>query len=189
MMAQPRFAMTAAMAFFSLALTMNLTGVHLADIHLSDLRPSAVRRSFWGANARAIRYYDNLRVVYELQSRVREMQRENGDPADAVPVRSPVPAEPVPVPQGTPPATKRSPLRPGEEQPAGGVSAQPRSSSGLPGGSHPDRPGTGQPVLLPAAEPPLRSRRAESTTAAAFSDFPILKPQDSLQSREKGARA
>ena len=35
---QPRMAMTAAMAFFSLALTMNLTG-----IHLSDLKPGAIR--------------------------------------------------------------------------------------------------------------------------------------------------
>ncbi len=40
---QPRFAMTAAMAFFSIALTMNLTGV-LRRLRASDLRPSSLKR-------------------------------------------------------------------------------------------------------------------------------------------------
>jgi hypothetical protein len=74
---QPRFAMTAAMAFFSIALTMNLFGVHLTAVHAADLKPSAIRRSFWNMNSQVVRYYDNLRVVYELESRVREMQRDS----------------------------------------------------------------------------------------------------------------
>ena len=74
---QPRFAMTAAMAFFSIALTMNIAGVRLSSLRASDLKPSSVKKSFWAANGRVVRYYDNLRVVYELESRVREMQREN----------------------------------------------------------------------------------------------------------------
>src|ERR1017187_6759866 len=41
--AEPRLLMTAAMAFFSIALTLNLTGVHLSALRLSDLRPTAVR--------------------------------------------------------------------------------------------------------------------------------------------------
>ncbi len=45
---QPRLMMTAAMAFFSIALTLNLTGFSLANVHvtplrLADLRPRAVR--------------------------------------------------------------------------------------------------------------------------------------------------
>ena len=40
-MLQPRLAMTAAMAFFSIALTMNLTGVRLSQLHASDLNPRA----------------------------------------------------------------------------------------------------------------------------------------------------
>ena len=74
---QPRFAMTAAMAFFSIALTMNIAGVRLSSLRASDLKPSSVKRSFWAANGRVVRYYDNLRVVYELESRVHEMQRDN----------------------------------------------------------------------------------------------------------------
>lgn len=82
---QPRFAMTAAMAFFSIALTMNIAGVRLSSLRAKDLRPSSVRKSFWSVNNRVVRYYDNLRVVYELESRVREMQRESD--SDSAPRR------------------------------------------------------------------------------------------------------
>lgn len=74
---QPRFAMTAAMAFFSIALTLNIAGVRLSSLRASDLRPSSMKKSFWAVNNRVVRYYDNLRVVYELESRVHEMQRES----------------------------------------------------------------------------------------------------------------
>ena len=67
--------MTAAMAFFAVAVTLNLTGVHLTQMRASDLRPSSLKRSFYQANAHAVRYYDNLRVVYELESRVHDLQR------------------------------------------------------------------------------------------------------------------
>ncbi len=85
-MLQPRLAMTAAMAFFSIGLTLNLTGVRLTDLRASDLRPSSLRRSFYQANAHVVRYYDNLRVVYELESRVRDLQRSSeGDVAPISP--------------------------------------------------------------------------------------------------------
>ena len=70
--------MTAAMAFFSIALTLNLTGVRLTQIRLSDLRPTAVRsfmeRQLNMASVPIIRYYDHLRLVYEVQSRMRELR-------------------------------------------------------------------------------------------------------------------
>jgi hypothetical protein len=74
---QPRFMMTAAMAFFSIALTMNIAGIRLSALRASDLKPNNVKKSFWAANGRVVRYYDNLRVVYELESRVHEMQRDS----------------------------------------------------------------------------------------------------------------
>jgi hypothetical protein len=74
---QPRLAMTAAMAFFSIALTMNLTGVKLSELRASDLTPTNLKRSFYHADASVVRYYTNLRVVYELESRVRDLQRSN----------------------------------------------------------------------------------------------------------------
>jgi hypothetical protein len=78
-MLQPRLAMTAAMAFFSIALTLNLTGVHLSNLRASDLKPSSIMRSCYEAKARVVRYSDNLRVVYELESRVRDLQRSSDD--------------------------------------------------------------------------------------------------------------
>ena len=81
--AEPRLMMTAAMAFFSIALTLNLTGVKLSSIKLSDLKPSALRslvqRRLTMASTPIIRYYDNLRLVYEVQSRVRELRRNTED--------------------------------------------------------------------------------------------------------------
>jgi len=79
--AEPRLMMTAAMAFFSIALTLNLTGVRLSDLRLSNLRPTAIRsfmeRRLTLASTPIIRYYDHLRLVYEVQARVRELRRSN----------------------------------------------------------------------------------------------------------------
>jgi hypothetical protein len=63
--AEPRLMMTAAMAFFSIAMTLNLTGVRLSDLRLSNLRPTAVRsfmeRRLTVASTPIIRYYDHMR--------------------------------------------------------------------------------------------------------------------------------
>jgi len=79
--AEPRLLMTAAMAFFSIALTLNLTGVRLTSLRLADLRPSAVRsfmeRRLTMASTPIIRYYDHLRFVYEVESRMRELRHSN----------------------------------------------------------------------------------------------------------------
>lgn len=79
--AEPRLLMTAAMAFFSIALTLNMTGVRLTDFRISNLRPSAVRsfmeRRLTMASTPIIRYYDHLRLVYEVESRVKEMRRNS----------------------------------------------------------------------------------------------------------------
>jgi hypothetical protein len=77
--AEPRLLMTAAMAFFSIALTLNLTGVRLSSLRLADLRPAAVRsfmeRRLTMASTPIIRYYDHLRFVYEVESGMRELRR------------------------------------------------------------------------------------------------------------------
>jgi hypothetical protein len=77
--AEPRLLMTAAMAFFSIALTLNLAGVRLSSLRLADLRPTAVRsfmeRRLMTASVPIVRYYDHLRLVYEVESRMRELRR------------------------------------------------------------------------------------------------------------------
>jgi hypothetical protein len=74
-----RMLMTAAMAFFSIALTLNLAGVRLTNLRLSDLTPATLEmnltRQFYGAKGSLVRYYDNLRLVYEVESRIQDMRR------------------------------------------------------------------------------------------------------------------
>ena len=108
---QPRLAMTAAMAFFSIALTLNLTGVHISQLRASDLRPSSLKRSFYEANAHVVRYYDNLRVVYELESRVHELQNasdSNSDSTNPTPAVAPSDStsKPTQKPSGNQPAAQ-----------------------------------------------------------------------------------
>jgi len=121
---QPRFAMTAAMAFFSIALTMNLTGMRLLDLRASDLRPSSLKRDYHDANARVVRYYEGLRVVYELESRVHDFEgaSDNDLPAasQSTPSNSGQPTLQAPSAQpgsggqkAAPPADRKQPERKG----------------------------------------------------------------------------
>jgi Putative zinc-finger len=84
--AEPRLMMTAAMAFFSIALTLNMTGVHITKLRVADLKPTSIRmymqRQITVAYTPIVRYYDHLRLVYEVQSRVREMRRNNQTESD-----------------------------------------------------------------------------------------------------------
>ncbi|MDE3201989.1 MAG: zf-HC2 domain-containing protein [Acidobacteriota bacterium] len=88
--AEPRLMMTVAMAFFSIALTLNLTGVKLADLQMENLRPSAVRsfmeRRLAMASTPIIRYYDHLRLVYEVESRLRELRQNTQRPSNQQPM-------------------------------------------------------------------------------------------------------
>ena len=85
--------MTAAMAFFSIALTLNLAGIKLTQLRPADFQPSRLRanltRQYYSTNEQVTKYYENLRLVYEMESRVRELRRTTE-------------AEPSPSPQQTP---------------------------------------------------------------------------------------
>ena len=74
---QPRLAMTAAMAFFSIALTLNLTGVRLRDLRASNFTPSAIKRTVADMNASATRKFENNRAVYQVESRLSELHNED----------------------------------------------------------------------------------------------------------------
>jgi hypothetical protein len=80
--AEPRLLMTAAMAFFSIAMTLNITGLRLSSLRLSDLQPSNIRsimeRRLTAASTPLIRYYDNSRLAYEVQATVRELRQTSG---------------------------------------------------------------------------------------------------------------
>jgi hypothetical protein len=81
---QPRFAMSFGMAFFSLSISLSLAGVRLSDVRHADLRPSAIKRSYYETSGRVVKYYENIRFVYEIESRVREFKRAT-TPAEPAP--------------------------------------------------------------------------------------------------------
>ena len=83
---EPRLVMTAAMAIFSLTLSLNLAGVKFADLKHLSLRPSAIRESatmkYTETTNRVIQYYYSIRLVYEVESRLQELKRATTNPAE-----------------------------------------------------------------------------------------------------------
>lgn len=80
---QPRFAMGMAMTVLSFAMLGRLTGIEVRQFKPSDLNPAVVWVSLedkvmrtWG---RGVKYYDSLRLVYEIQTRLKDWS----DQADA----------------------------------------------------------------------------------------------------------
>jgi len=75
---QPRFALSLGMAFFSITVLLNAAGLHVSSLRASDLRPSSIQenlaRTYNETTGRAVKYYENLRFVYEIESRVREIR-------------------------------------------------------------------------------------------------------------------
>ena len=112
--------MTAAMAFFSVALTMDITGMRIQDLNPANLRPSNLKRGYYAANARVAHYYENLRVVYELESRVHEMESVRGDDTQSVPAQSvPAPKQPAVQPGSQP--EKKGATGPRSSAPSGAM--------------------------------------------------------------------
>lgn len=79
---QPRMAMTAAMAFFSIALTLNLTGIRITSLRASNFTPSGIKRTVADASASATRMFQNNRAVYQVESRLSDLR---SDDAQGVP--------------------------------------------------------------------------------------------------------
>jgi hypothetical protein len=83
--AQPRFAYAVAMAVFSFSIIVNAAGINLRNLTLEDLNP---RTWIFRANrtghlllGRAEKFYYDLRVVYEIESRLRQLRPAAGQGA------------------------------------------------------------------------------------------------------------
>lgn len=78
-MLHSRFVASFCMAFFSLSLTLSLSGVRFSDVARIDWRPNSLRKSvvlqYTHIEARVMRYYDNMRLVYEVQSKVQRLKQ------------------------------------------------------------------------------------------------------------------
>jgi hypothetical protein len=65
----PRFAMSMGMAFFSITLVLNM-----AQIRIKDLTPHNLSHTFYSSQNKVMKYYENMRLVYEIESRVRDLR-------------------------------------------------------------------------------------------------------------------
>jgi len=166
--AEPRLLMTAAMAFFSIAMTLNLTGVRVFDLRLADFKPSAIRsvmeRRLTAASTPIIRYYDHLRLVYEVQTRMRELRQttEGNGKGEGEENR-----------QKTPEAA------PGESK---------QSPAHKDGGSRVDPPQqSGDPAIGPALEPSLNDSEVLEASLS-FQEAPAHSGGSAEQIRERSTR-
>src|SRR6516162_4884853 len=71
----PRFAMSFGMAFFSLTMLANVAGLRVTDLKHVDLSAKGLQKAYYSTEARVVRYYENIRLVYEIESRVRDLRR------------------------------------------------------------------------------------------------------------------
>jgi hypothetical protein len=71
----PRFGGSLAMAFFSITMVLNVAGIKFKDLRHMDLSSRSISSKYYAAQTRAIKYYDNIRLVYEFETRVRNLRR------------------------------------------------------------------------------------------------------------------
>lgn len=80
---QPRVAYAVAMAIFSFTIIVNAAGLNLANLTLADLNPRTwvheANRTGHLLYARAEKFYYDLRVVYEIESRFRDLRPQPGE--------------------------------------------------------------------------------------------------------------
>jgi len=81
-----RFGMSFAMAFFSLSITLTLAGVKVTDVKNMVAHPSMLRKNavlgFTHVEAKVASYYENLRLVYQVQAKVRELKKNTAPVTD-----------------------------------------------------------------------------------------------------------
>ncbi len=90
---QPRYAMGMAMTLLSFAMLGRFAGIEVKHLTPADLDPVKV----WTAAEdrasrtwqRGVKYYQSLRLVYEVESRVKEWSDEGGDSKNSAPPASP----------------------------------------------------------------------------------------------------
>jgi anti-sigma factor RsiW len=86
---QPRFAMGMAMTILSFSMLARLAGINVRQLSVEDVDPVKVWRAFddrahrtWN---RAVKFCDNLRSVYEIRTRLRQLAEEDESGRSAEP--------------------------------------------------------------------------------------------------------
>ncbi len=82
---EPRFALGMAMTVMSVSMVLSAAGFDVRSLELSDLQPgnlkTNVTRRVALAGANVTKYYENLRVVYEIQTQLQMWQNDSSDTA------------------------------------------------------------------------------------------------------------
>ena len=90
---QPRVAYSVAMAVFSFSIIVNAAGINLKHVTFADLNPRTwvfrADRTSHLLYARAEKFYYDLRVVYEIESRFRQLRPQAGEQEQEVPKQDP----------------------------------------------------------------------------------------------------
>ena len=111
--ATPRFAMSFGMAFFSITMLLGIAGFHFADIRHWDLSSKGIRHTYYDTQARVMRYYENMRWVYQIESRVRDLRRAGTPDRSA----QPQPQQQQPQQQEAPAPNPKNPSKSENRQP------------------------------------------------------------------------
>ncbi len=90
---QARILMTAAMAVFSIGLTLSITGTRLGDVRVAMANPAALQvsafRQFFDTKKQVVSFYDNLRLVREVEATVQDLRQSAKVTQGAQPERKP----------------------------------------------------------------------------------------------------
>jgi hypothetical protein len=70
----PRFGMSMGMAFFSITLVLNM-----AQVRIKDMTPHNLSHTFYSSQNKLMKYYENMRLVYEIESRVRDLRNASDE--------------------------------------------------------------------------------------------------------------
>jgi anti-sigma-K factor RskA len=80
---QPRMAMSMAMTILSFAMLGKCTGIRLQQITPADLNPVVLWNNLEDKSLRTwdrtVKYYENLRLVFEMETRLKEMREQQDE--------------------------------------------------------------------------------------------------------------
>jgi hypothetical protein len=81
-----RFAASFSMAFFSLTLTLTVAGVRISDLANAVTHPGSLRKAivlqYTQVESSMVKYYENMRLVYEVESRVKALRKATAQPEE-----------------------------------------------------------------------------------------------------------
>lgn len=102
---EPRLAMGLAMAILSFSIVLRAAGVDPTSLRLDDFRPSSIYARFDRqvhlTSSRLVKYYHDLRIVYEIQTQLQSIRDTAAPPAE------PRSRPPQQKPPSSPPAHNR----------------------------------------------------------------------------------